>query len=425
VQEQIISLSGHREIVARYTDKVGARPDVLLFNNDILEFVKKGATSFHASMERWTNPLFLENLKTKKEMDTIREGWDLVLDIDCPYLKYSKICAKLLLDALEFHSIKNYSVKFSGNSGFHIGVPFESFPKEINKVQTKLLFPEAPRIIAQYLRQMIGEQLSDRMLEHEDIKEILKTTGKQFKDVVKDGKFDPYSIITIDTVAISPRHLFRMSYTFNEKRWLISIPLRKKDIDGFDLKQAEYRNVNAELGFLDKHEPNEAKQLFVQAFDWNNREIAMKSASEAVEKYDIPKEAVQKQYFPPCMVQILNGLEDGRKRGLFILLNFLRSSGWDYDSIQKEIAEWNKRNKEPLRESYISSQISWHKRLKGSYLPPNCDNKSYYADIGVCHPDAFCKTNPVVHAALRMRSEKKGKINVGRNLVRGTQKSTK
>ena len=408
VQEQIISLSKHREVVARYTDKVGSRPDILIYGTDIMEFVKRGATSFHASMERWTNPMFLENMRTKKEMDTLREGWDLILDIDCPHLKYSKICAELVLEALEFHNINNYSLKFSGNSGFHIGVPFESFPREINKVEIKTLFPEAPRVIAEYLKQMIGDQLSERMLEYETIKQILDTTKKSYKDVAKDGKFDPYTVMNIDTVAISPRHLFRMPYTFNEKSWLVSVPLRRKDLENFELQQAEYRNVVPALGFLDKSEPNEAKELFVQAFDWHNKEIALKETSSLGEKYEIPTEAVPKQFFPPCVQEILKGIQgDGRKRSLFVLINFLKSVGWGYDSIQKEIMAWNLRNKEPLRENYINSQINWHKRIKGSYLPPNCNSKNFYADIGVCHPDALCRTNPVVYVSKRMRPDKR------------------
>jgi hypothetical protein len=416
VQRHIISVAKHREVVARYTDKVGTRPDVLLYENDIMDFVKRGATSFHASMERWTNPLFLEHMKTRKEMDSIRQAWDLVLDVDSQHLKYAKVCAKLLADAIEFHGISNYSIKFSGGTGFHIGIPFESFPQEINGTPTKNLFPDAPRVIAEYLKQMISEQLADKLLELEDVKQVMRTTGKGFNDIVKEGRFDPYSVITIDTVALSSRHLFRMPYTFNEKKWLISVPLKKSDIDGFDTKQAEYKNVVPELGFLDKHEPGEARQLFVQAFDWNQRSVLGKTEET---EYEIPKEAIQMKFFPQNILKLLNGLEDGRKRGLFILLNFLRSCGWDYDSIAKEIATWNNRNREPLRESYINSQVNWHKRLKGSYLPPNCDNKNYYSDIGVPCPIPNCSSNPVVHAMRLLRGrgrapkqQKKGKVNV-------------
>ena len=407
VKEHILALSKNREVVVRYNDRVGSRPDTLLFEADIEQVLKKGATSFHASMERWKNPLLLKQMSTKKEMDSIRIGWDLILDIDCKHLAYSKISAVLLCEALEFHGIKNYSVKFSGNTGFHIGVPFESFPEEINEKPISSQFPDGARVIAEYLKEMIKAQLSERILDFEEIKEVCKRTGKEFKEIVKDGEFDPYTVLDIDTIAISQRHLFRLPYTFNEKSWLISVPIKKEDIEGFKLNQAEYRNVKPKLGFLDKFEKDEARQLFIQAFDWNLGKT--KEYREIAEKFEIPKQAVQKKFFPPCVLKILEGVQDGRKRAVFILVNFLKSTGWDWDSIEKEIFDWNQRNDEPLRESYIKSQINWHKRLKDSYIPPSCDNKNYYKDIKVCNPDNFCTNvkNPVVYPFKKMKKQKK------------------
>ncbi|MCD6547778.1 MAG: hypothetical protein J7K22_04475 [Nanoarchaeota archaeon] len=408
VREQLLSLARSREVVARYNDKVGSRPDSLIYDNDITQMVKNGATSFHASMERWKNPLLLSQDMKRKEMDELRIGWDLIIDIDCPYLEYSKICADLISQAIEFHGIKNYSIKFSGGSGFHIGVPFESFPKEVNNKETRLLFPDAPRTIADYLQNMIKEKLAEDILEFESIKMISKRTGKKFKELVKDGEFDPYTVINIDTVAISSRHLFRMPYTFNEKKWLISVPIERKEIFKFKERDAEYRNVEVNLGFLDKFKKDEAKQLFLQAFDWAAEKEVEKEIRELSEKYDLPKTMISKEFFPPCIKNILKGLEDGRKRSLFILINFLKSLGWNYNDIEKEIKEWNKRNKEPLRESYINSQLNWHKRVK-RYLPPACNNKGYYLDIGVCNPDDICKTikNPVVYPFKKMKRVKK------------------
>ena len=77
VKDKIIASAKQREVVARFNDKVGARPDVLVYGADIADLVKKGATSFHASLERWTNPMLLKDMNTKKDLDTIRSGWDL------------------------------------------------------------------------------------------------------------------------------------------------------------------------------------------------------------------------------------------------------------------------------------------------------------------------------------------------------------
>ena len=57
----------------------------------------------------------IEALKelSKKEFDNLRIGWDLLLDVDSPYLEYSKIFARLLIEALKLHGIENIGVKFS------------------------------------------------------------------------------------------------------------------------------------------------------------------------------------------------------------------------------------------------------------------------------------------------------------------------
>ncbi len=407
VQSAILALARGREIVTRFNDKVGKRPDSLIYEDDIVQLARRGATSFHASMERWKNPLLLRQDIKKKELDELRTGWDLIFDIDSRHLEYSKICANLICDAIEFHGIKNYSVKFSGGTGFHIGIPFESFPREINGQETRLLFPEGARIIAGYIRDMIKSQLAEQILQFEDgdIKKILKRTGKKFDEVVAGGELDPYKLLDIDTVAISSRHLFRMPYTFNEKTWLVSIPIRKKDILSFDKKSAEYRNVEVNLGFLDRFKVNEAKQLFIQAFDWKMNQDVKNEIKELNGDFEIPKEAIPKEFFPPCIKNIYKGLEDGRKRALFILINFLRSVGWDFESIKKEVFEWNKHNPEPLRESYINSQLNWHKKVKGSYLPPGCKNQNYYLDLGICTPDKTCEKikNPVVYPFKKMK----------------------
>ena len=84
---------------------------------------------------------------------------------------------------------------------------------------------------------------------------------------------------------------------------------------------------------------------------------------------------------PGSIQKILNGLDDGRKRALFILLNLFRSVGMDKDELEKRIYLWNSKNKIPLKEGYIKSQISWSYRNK-AVPPPNFD-KDYYKGIGI------------------------------------------
>ena len=121
IQRQILLAAKDREIAVKYGDRgFGKRPDIVQYDLDILELVKQGATSFHISEEIWEDPLNLTPGMTKKQLDSLRKGWDLVLDIDSKEFEYSKILASLLIDALKFHGINYISLKFSGNAGFHI-----------------------------------------------------------------------------------------------------------------------------------------------------------------------------------------------------------------------------------------------------------------------------------------------------------------
>ena len=118
VQEEIIANSKDREVASRFNDNFGKRPDVLRHASDVLELAKQGATSFHASEELWRNALQLDPSLKRHELDNLRIGWDLVLDIDCGFFDYSKIAADLVIKALKFHNVKSISCKFSGNKVF-------------------------------------------------------------------------------------------------------------------------------------------------------------------------------------------------------------------------------------------------------------------------------------------------------------------
>ena len=97
------------------------------------------------------------------------------------------------------------------------------------------------------------------------------------------------------------------------------------------------------------------------------------------------------ELFPPCISIILNGIDEGRKRALFILINYFSSIGWDYEMIEKKLKEWNAKNREPLRDVYLLGQLRYHKQMRKRILPPNCSNEMYMLGIGVCKPDSFCQ----------------------------------
>ena len=101
VRQALVEQSRDKEVAIRYADYFGKRPDVLLYDSDVLELAKKKATSFHCSEELWTNPLALRSDMKKQEIDELRKGWDLILDIDCHHFIYSKLAAHILVKILK------------------------------------------------------------------------------------------------------------------------------------------------------------------------------------------------------------------------------------------------------------------------------------------------------------------------------------
>ena len=127
VREAMFEFSKDREFVPSYMmQSFGKRPDMLQYPGDVLEQVKQGATSFHCSEEIWSDPLEISTDFSEQEYNELRTGWDLLLDIDSPYLEYSKIYADLIIKTLEFHGIKNIGVKFSVSGDTNILVKWNN-----------------------------------------------------------------------------------------------------------------------------------------------------------------------------------------------------------------------------------------------------------------------------------------------------------
>ena len=379
IQTAIVDSARNREVAVRYGDGgFGKRPDILNYPKDVIELAKQGATSFHVSEEIWRNPLAIDSSMKPRELEELRTGWDLVLDIDCPHLEFSGIAADLLVKALKYQGVNSISAKFSGNHGYHIGVPFKCFPSVVAGTETKTLFPEGPMRIALYLKEMIQQPLSEKILEYRGINEIVKLTGKKFNEVVKNNSFDPFTVLDIDTILIASRHLYRMPYSFNEKSGLVSLPINPSKILEFNKEQAKPESVAiSKHVFLDssKAERNEAKKILIQAFDFAHKEED--KVITKTKEYEVPETAIPSTCFPPCIYNILKGIKDGRKRSVFILKNFLSACGWGHDEIEKLIYGWNKKNPDPLKETIIKGQLSHHKKSNQKFPQPNCDNQMY------------------------------------------------
>ncbi|MBS3171902.1 hypothetical protein J4449_04820 [Candidatus Woesearchaeota archaeon] len=418
IQKEIIKLSKNREVAVNFGEKgYGKRPDTLEYENDILELAKQGATSFHVSLERFKDPLKLKTGMSQKELEGLRTGFDIIIDLDTKIFEISKICAYLIIEALKFHNVKNISVKFSGNNGMHIGIPFESFPSRVNNKETKTLFPDGIKVVNYYLKNFIKDHLKEKIIDNFSLEDISNKLKKSTNELKENNQFNPFKVIDIDSVLISPRHLFRSVYSINEKSGLVSMPINLNNILKFNREDAKIEKIKIEEPFLEfKGNKADASDLIIQAFDFYSKisarkDIQIKTRKElfqAKKEYEIPKIAIKEEFFPPCIKLILQGIQqDGRKRAIFILINFLKKMGWSLDQIQTRLLEWNKVNYEPLREGYIISQINWHKRQKQEIPPPNCDNPSYYTGMLVCKPDFYCKKikNPIQHTMKKINKE--------------------
>jgi hypothetical protein len=247
------------------------------------------------------------------------------------------------------------------------------------------LFPDGPKVISEYLVDMIKKPIIDKY-------------GKEFENKLK-----------VDTVLISSRHMFRAPYSLHEKSGLVSLPINLEEVMAFDKTKAKPENIKANIKFLDssKAKEGEATSLITQAFDWKSKQVKREEFSDIKKtgEFDEITEKIPEEYFPNCIKKGLAGLEDGRKRFLFILLNFLRSVGWNNDEIEKRVVEWNKNLANPLKEGYVVSQLKWHKAQKMKMLPPNYDNKPYYADIGILSEEEANGNikNPVTYTVRRLR----------------------
>jgi len=414
IKKEFLRLAKHKEVQGWFKGHMGQRPDCLHLLGDLHDLIRSDLSSLHLSEELWKDPLLLKPGMSKRELDDLRIGWDLLIDIDSKDFEYSKIVAYYLVEALKFHGIKNISCKFSGNRGFHIGVCFESFPKEVNGINIKDFFPDGVRVVASYLKGMIEAFVTTDLLKKGSSKMLAENVGLKEEDVVKNGKFQPYSLVDIDSVLISSRHMFRAPYSVNEKSGLVSIPVH--DIKNFKREDAEVSKVQIGERFLDREKaiPEEAKHLLIQALDWYHKQMPKEEQKNLSIKrqYEGPKISVKEEFFPDCIKNIMKGLgEDGRKRAVFVLLCFLRQMGWSFEEIEEYLQEWNKRNYEALREGYVRSQISWFKRQGKDILPPNCSNEGYYKSMGVKCSGEQCARfkNPVNVALSKLRISSRSK----------------
>ncbi|MFH1638693.1 MAG: hypothetical protein ABIB71_09785 [Candidatus Woesearchaeota archaeon] len=411
-----------------------------------------------------------KSIQFNKESKDILLFYNKILESNLSFFKIRRIEASNNKKTVYDISVKNSENFFGGNvpillhnsggKGFHIAIPFEAMPKEVHGKDINTLYPEAARIVAGYIKDFIYPYLIEKLpeieskygaievdmtcgREHHDIKKMsqqpmnLSTTSGVIsvegtnrvisqKDIAKRKKLivemasaiDPNKATEIDGVLISCRHLFRAPYSLHEKSGKVSVPVDVDNVLEFEKEMASVDKVKFDIPFLVREnvKENEASALFIQAMDWNTKICKREDESEEGKKeFEAPTVALKEEYFPPCIKEILKGeLKDGRKRAVFILINFLHHTGWDWESVKKMLDEWNKKMEEPLRENYVLEQFNWRKKQKSNILPPNCNKDGYYRDLQLCSADGLCSKirNPVNYCLLRSRMASKVKKKV-------------
>jgi hypothetical protein len=393
VRKELIRVAQDREVgIQLQGERFAKRPDILQFPKEVETMSRKGATSFHISQERWTDPMQLSSSLTKRELHNLRTGWDLIIDIDCEWFDYATLAAHTIMEALNVEGITP-QIKFSGNRGWHIAIPFEAFPKIINKQNTKDIYETASSAILQYLNNIINKQLWHKIKEKEgDLRRVVEKIGK------KPTGDNISQYIGLDMALGASRHLIRAPHSLHEKTGLVSLTIKPEQLKDFNKEMARPENIK-ELNdsFLNTQKIKEGcalELLSVALLEQKNREEA-EETKETTKKIVELEGKIPENNFPPCIKTILAGIQDGRKRALFAVFNFLRCCNWSWDEIEQRIRKWNKENPEQLKEGYLLAQFHWHKINTKKVPPPNC--KEYYQEIGVCQPNDTCNVikNPL------------------------------
>ncbi len=392
---EIVRNSKNREVAGAFWDGTyDQRPNIVQYSSDVVQMARKGITSFHLSVEHWSNPMAI----TSESYEKLRTGWDMIIDIDSKIkseinpdmaVEKSKMIALVICDFLGKYGIKNYGIKFSGRRGFHICLPWIMFPKEIDYTPLEKLYPKVPRIIAEFIRektafQANNELAKDNTFRTDEAKSLIELLGEDRKEP------KPYHFVEVEK-DWGKRHMFRAPFSFNEKTWLVSVPISYSGLKNFNRKNAEWDKVlygNHPEFF--KGEKEEAAGLLLDAIDWHAQNKKEQKQKPDIKKIPKIENKITEEHFPPCVKLMLEGLADGKKRSLFTLINFLRMMNWTQREIESKIMEWNTKNKPPLPQSVVLSQLRYMER-KELVPPSNCDSNAYYIDIGMCRPDAICK----------------------------------
>ncbi len=386
IQQALLKVSANREVAGVYeTGAFSKRPGTLIFPTDITTMAKSGVIELHGSLEHWSNPSSIK----EGNYNDLRVGWDIVLDLDCDLFDHGKIAALVIAKELKKFGVHNLSIKFTGGTGFHLGLSWKSLPKKIDYKSTVNQFPDLARKVASFLKTRVKDDLEKALLKKYSPEELAQQASKPLGKIMTRDGVNPFEIVDIDPILLSARHLFRLPYSLNMKKFWVSLPVNLEDLEEFRQEDAVPEKIDATVGFLDTGEEGELDLLIGETLDFYNKTEKSEKIKES-RRVEITS-SIKQDIFPPCIKNISAGVADGRKRGVFILINFLKAAKWTEQDVEKYINEWNQKNSPPLPESYIRSQLRWHLNKDKTLPPPNCPSeKSVGWYDTVCKPDRIC-----------------------------------
>jgi hypothetical protein len=394
VVREIIKISQNREIGGRTAEgQFMKRPSIIQYPSDLVEKIKSGVVAFHCSVEHWNNPMVLSPDLRPAELDELRKGWDLIIDIDAKAkLEHSKIAAIEIIDYLKTLGITP-TVKFSGRRGFHIAIANNAFPEEVNFNFISKRYPDLPRTIIAYIKDQVRDRIRDSLIKYEG------GVGQLLETIQASGP-DPYLFVDVEE-NWGNRHLFRMPYSLHPKTWKVSTPIRLFKLKSFSMEKASIGNITPAPFLINKD--GEATELLLQALDWTAKREKKQAVQESKPKRTSPKTPIPEKFFPPCMKTLLNGITDGKKRSIFTLITFLKSVNWPQEKVEEKVWEWNKKNEElggGLSNRFVTGQIRWHERQQREILPANCDSNMFYKSTTpiLCEKKCHNIKNPVNYA---------------------------
>jgi hypothetical protein len=286
--------------------------------------------SVYASIESFKHPLLL----AAQTADSLRTGWDFVLDIDSQEdLEAAKRCTKAVVKLLRIYDLKSVKVKFSGRRGFHLIVGGEAFDCFSDPNDFCKAYPIVPLQIAKFITAALSP-------------------------AERKG-------VTIDTAIYSPRHLIRLGYSLHHVTKLTGVPVAVNvdlvnEVDAFTLEDASPDRVKVNWDWLKlKPAPAEASTLLDYVARWLQRSksrtsmrILSRAKSTRTRTYDSA----------PCVSALMLEAFSARLVGhrhnvLCNVVNGVRRLGFDITA--EQLDELNNRSEKPLPERELQYQIRY------------------------------------------------------------------